>query len=520
MPRNIRLVVTLAALALLAASGCEADAPDAPFPTATAVALPSPASTPTASLSPVPTVAAPPTLAPAVTSGAEPAETEDETDDRCIGDEAGFDTTVLMANSAIQWTPDGSRILFDYGEVIDLVVDSGGYWLYSSVDSPDLYSVRANGSGLAKLLDVPSREPALGPGASATTFDLSPDGSLIVYAACALSEHLDERDDSGRRVYNYEIFFASIEGTDVTRLTRNVDLDVLPAWSPDGGRIAFISDADRGSGSGTRRTQLSVYALATGDTIEVSLTVPDRIVHSRLAWSPDGERIAFVAREGQYPWRFAVYVVGGDGSGLSRLSDAASGPTWSPDGDSIAMVVPGEEDELALHVFATDGSNRVKTEHSLPVGEYNFGARWTGNLSWSPDGSAVLFENAKDYNPNALGKPLIVNVTTHPSTAGRADGIRADGRRHATLNSDIRARLVGVEVGGLPFGGLPVGYDASVEPRGGIHFYSIPQFAAWSPDGSQIAVRGGGTWIPFQLQVLDRDGNIVVQFELFPWMGE
>ena len=34
------------------------------------------------------------------------------------------------------------------------------------------------------------------------------------------------------------------DGSDVTQLTNNSDSDTGPAWSPDGSRIAFVSDRD------------------------------------------------------------------------------------------------------------------------------------------------------------------------------------------------------------------------------------------------------------------------------------
>jgi Tol biopolymer transport system component len=56
------------------------------------------------------------------------------------------------------------------------------------------------------------------------------------------------------------------------------------------------------------------------------------------AWSPDGHRIAFVSdRDGYY----AVYIMNSDGSNPIRLTDGRTGnadsPQWSPDGTQIAF---------------------------------------------------------------------------------------------------------------------------------------------------------------------------------------
>ena len=508
MPSNTRLVFGLAALGLLVAVGCEEDAPPAPTSSetliATAVASPSPVFTPTATPSPVPTVAVPLTMAPTVTSGA----TEYETDNLCHVKRPllALDWIAPSTNGTVRWTPDGSLIFFDYGEILPL--DGLPYVpeLYAPIDTPDLYAVHADGSQLDRVVNVPSTDSGFGPGVSDTTFDLSPDGSRIVYAACALSYASTQGNGGARQVYNHEIFVSDVDGGNIMRLTTNTHFDVLPSWAPDGERIAFLSDTGRRHGRFRDAViRLSIYTLATGRSREVEIATASTVDLNRLEWAPDGESIAFMALEGAHPWNLAVYVVGADGSGLSRVSDAASGPAWSPDGARIAMLVPGdEEDAPALYTFAADGSNPVELEHRLQFASYRIAGGWAGNLSWSPDGSAILFENVKDWDSGEGPMPLVVDVDRCPTadagTGGRDAGI-----------SGIEARLVAVEVGGPHFGSLPIGHIASVGPSGAGVVFSIPQFARWSPDGSLIAVRNGGVLAPghveFELYVLDRSGN-------------
>jgi Tol biopolymer transport system component len=105
-----------------------------------------------------------------------------------------------------------------------------------------------------------------------------------------------------------------------------------PAFSPDGGRIAFIAggwdhsnalwviDAD-----GTDRRKL-----AGGDWSHVD----------GLVWSPDGERLAFSCR---CPAGTGVYTIRADGSRLTRVSadefaESMPLPQWSPDGSQVALV--------------------------------------------------------------------------------------------------------------------------------------------------------------------------------------
>jgi Tol biopolymer transport system component len=47
-----------------------------------------------------------------------------------------------------------------------------------------------------------------------------------------------------RRDGNWEIYRSNADGSDQVRLTDNAANDGLPAWSPDGSTIAFVSDRD------------------------------------------------------------------------------------------------------------------------------------------------------------------------------------------------------------------------------------------------------------------------------------
>ena len=512
MRRNIGLTAILAAMALLlAVSGCAPDSPTA-SPAATVVTLPSPAPTPTVLPSPVPTVAAPPTLAPTVTSGVASAEPE-EPRNLCYVNRA-FSLPSWRApssNGTIRWTPDGSLILFDYGEILPLDTVVYDPDLYAPIDTPDLYAVHVDGSRLDRIVNVPSTDSGLGAGVSETAFDLSPDGSRIVYAACALSYASTQGNDGARQVYNHEIFVSDFDGVNVARLTTNTHFDVLPSWSPDGERIAFLSDTGRRHGGRPRGPviRLTIYTLATGESREVELSTASNVDLIRLEWSPDGESIAFVALERGDPWNAAAYVVAADGSGLSRVSDAASGPAWSPDGARIAIVVPQEEDALALYTFAADGSNPVEIEHDFSYDGYFRIGRWAGNLSWSPDGSAILFENLKDWGSGDWLRPLVVDMDRCPTAGAGTGGIDAGIPGLESL--DVEARLVAVEAGQPLSDGLSLGHNASLNLSVEGIVVDIPQFATWSPDGSQIAVRNGGVWAPgfteFELYVMDRSGN-------------
>jgi Tol biopolymer transport system component len=70
-------------------------------------------------------------------------------------------------------------------------------------------------------------------------------------------------------------------------LTDDPGLDLDPAWSPDGSRIAWSSDA--------QATGLHIWIMDADGSDQTRLTTNDRF-ETDPAWSPDGTRIAYVSR--------------------------------------------------------------------------------------------------------------------------------------------------------------------------------------------------------------------------------
>lgn len=121
--------------------------------------------------------------------------------------------TVGHWDSDPAWSPDGESIAFSRVEA----TRRGG---------PRVWIMNADGSGARPL-------------ARGWSPSWSPDGTRIAFAS--------DRDRHGQTCYhdctpNHEIYAMRADGSGQTRLTRDPGDDVLPRWSPDGGRIAFTSD--------------------------------------------------------------------------------------------------------------------------------------------------------------------------------------------------------------------------------------------------------------------------------------
>ena len=163
----------------------------------------------------------------------------------------------------------------------------------------------------------------------------SPDGTKIAFVT--------DRDG------NNEIYVMNADGTNVRRLTTNAAADEQPAWSPDGGKIAFVS---------TRSGNTDVWVMDSTGANPAPLT-NDAAVDVLPVWSPDSTRIAFQSnRSGD----FAIFVMNADGSGITQLTDAGvadGAPAWSPDGTRIAFESDGD-----VWVLLLDGSRPVQVTRS------------------------------------------------------------------------------------------------------------------------------------------------------------
>jgi dipeptidyl aminopeptidase/acylaminoacyl peptidase len=243
----------------------------------------------------------------------------------------------------------------------------------------------------------------------------SPDGTRAAYTVSNV-------DAEAQKEYS-TIYVLNLATGESRPYTDGTAKDGAPQWSPDGRRIAFISNrADN---------KPQVYVLPVDGGEARALTSLKQGVGGGIAWSPDGTQIAFTAataeeaRDQSKPYRIdrfiyrfdtleylddavqSLYVVGADGGEARKLTDdrlMSSSPQWSPDGRELLYSASMDPDSpLALHQRL-----RVIDVATGAIREITGDWGSTGSAAWTPDGQRIVFTGTQEGLPIGTQSDLYV----------------------------------------------------------------------------------------------------------------
>ena len=167
----------------------------------------------------------------------------------------------------------------------------------------------------------------------------------------------------------FRIYTMNADGTGAKRLTTGDNMEVDPAWSPDGKRVAFAAT------SGPLMPKSAIYVI-NADGTDLKRLTPDNAMAIAPAWSPDGKRVAYSLFD-PHGGPMNVWIVGADGKGARRVGEGGF-PQWSPDGKQILNTRVSAVG-FRMYVMDADGKN------AKPL----LGNREAMLGAWSPDGKQI-----------------------------------------------------------------------------------------------------------------------------------
>lgn len=198
--------------------------------------------------------------------------------------------------------------------------------------------------------------------------EISPDGKQIVYARAIHDIMCD--------CVRSNLWRVDVDGTDHQPLLSDRGNYSSPKFSPNGDRLAYVARDEVG------KTQLFVRWLTSGQTAMITNLIESP---SSIAWSPDGQSIAFSMR------------VPAEKPSLAKPPQKPEGATWAEPPVVIDAVVYRFDGRGYLkpgfnHIFVVTAHGGAARQ--LTSDHYNHG----GRLAWMTDGSGIVFSANRDEN--------------------------------------------------------------------------------------------------------------------------
>src|SRR5215510_16593139 len=222
---------------------------------------------------------------------------------------------------------------------------------------------------------------------------------------------------SGRHTY---IYLYDIATKKLERLTKSKWDESSISWSPDGKRIAFMSnhadDPDREPAA-----QLYVADAIAGATEKLLTTADNRASRTRPEWSPDGKWIAYLEgdekRYGAYGMEHLA-IVASDGSAPAARAAASealdrgiSAPRWSDDGKAIFATVTDDTYVYGMRLPLAGGSATMVTDKTIVLGQRHSAGRCAVAISGDDNHSSEI------YAAKLVGNKLKFDQLTHQNDA-------------------------------------------------------------------------------------------------------
>lgn len=241
-----------------------------------------------------------------------------------------------------------------------------------------------------------------------------------------------------KRGAQYELHVADADAQNGQMVVRSREPIISPAFSPDGGRLAYVSFEDK-------KPVVYVQSLLDGSRRAVAAFKGS---NSAPAWSPDGKRLAVTLTRDSGS---QIYLINADGSGVSRLTSSGAIDTesaWSPDGQWIYFTSDRGGSPQIYRIASRGGEvKRITYEGSYnvspdvsPDGKYlayiqRDGGRFrVALLELSSNQVRVLTDSAHDESPSFAPNGQLLLYATLAGGRGVLGTVTLDGRTKAKLS--------------------------------------------------------------------------------------
>ncbi|MFC0268415.1 Tol-Pal system beta propeller repeat protein TolB [Kushneria aurantia] len=237
----------------------------------------------------------------------------------------------------------------------------------------------------------------------------------------------------------YALYIADQDGHNTRQILTSDQPILSPAWSPDGQKLAYVSFE-------SGRPAIYVQQLSSGRRVQLTSF---QGINGAPAWSPDGRKMAMSLSKDGNP---EIYVMDVATRSLTRLTNSSAidtEPDWSPDGSTI-LFTSDRSGQPQLYTMNASGGNVSRLTFT---GNYNAGGHY------GPDGKmvflvtrtdrgyqvakqnldsgrlTVLTETSQDEAPAVAPNGTMVIYATQQGARGVLGAVSADGRASFVLPS-------------------------------------------------------------------------------------
>ncbi|HEY7812071.1 MAG TPA: hypothetical protein VIC62_02465 [Nakamurella sp.] len=236
-------------------------------------------------------------------------------------------------------------------------------------DNMDVWTmVGSDGSNKKRLVNVPGVDDYLPA--------ISPDRRSVAYIRI--------------RGLQSELHVVAADGTGDIALTTQLAPDARPSWSPDGTTLVFASAIDGQTDLYTASFEFSDKPPRLGPLTRLTNSPA---TEADPAWSPDGTRIVYWSNASGVQNLYWVAPEGGAETRLTNGPDTDADPTWSPDGRRLAFTRTTQSAPSDVFVLDLDSTGRATGEPR------NLTADLPGpdeDSLWSADGGSIAFTHRAD----------------------------------------------------------------------------------------------------------------------------